>query len=192
MTGDHTFDDEWFDVIWFFDLLHFQCHTRTYSISVEICISSWSCMFIPTYRIHAKMMTCLLSYHDPLIEPLSQAHIFRHLGVIMFLLLGDVSLMFGFDSSVDLDDWDHTFDDGWFDVIWFYDLLHFRCHTGAYSVSVEICRSSWSCMFIPTYEIYAETMTYLLSYHDLLVEPFSSHSAKPTLFGIWMSSCFFF
>ena len=58
------------------------------------------------------MMTCLLSYHDPLIEPLSQAHIFRHLGVIMFLLLGDVSLMFGFDSSVDLDDWDHTFDDG--------------------------------------------------------------------------------
>ena len=69
-------------------------------------------MFIPTYRIHAKMMTCLLSYHDPLIEPLSQAHIFRHLGVIMFLLLGDVSLMFGFDSSVDLDDWDHTFDDG--------------------------------------------------------------------------------
>ena len=30
----------------------------------------------------------------------------------MLLLLGDASLMFGFDSVVDLDDWDHTFDDG--------------------------------------------------------------------------------
>ena len=29
----------------------------------------------------------------------------------MLLLLGDTSLMFGPDSVVDLDYWDHTFDD---------------------------------------------------------------------------------
>ena len=59
-------------------------------------------------------------------------------------------------------------------------------------ISIEIYRSSWSCMLIPTYEIYSKTMTCLLSYHDLLREPLLSHSVKLTLFDIWMSSCFFF
>ena len=48
----------------------------------------------------------------------------------------------------------------------------------------EIHRSSWSCMIISIYEIYTEMMTYLLSYHDPLVEPFLGHSIKPTLFDI--------
>ena len=30
----------------------------------------------------------------------------------MLLLQGDALLMFGFDSTMDLDDGDHTFDDG--------------------------------------------------------------------------------
>ena len=30
----------------------------------------------------------------------------------MFLLLGYATLIFGFDSVVDMDDWDYTFDDG--------------------------------------------------------------------------------
>ena len=63
---------------------------------------------------------------------------------------------------------------------------------GHISLSIEIYRSSWSCMLIPIYEIHAETMTFLLSYYDLLGEPLLSHSVKPTLFGVWMSSCFFF
>ena len=63
---------------------------------------------------------------------------------------------------------------------------------GHISLSIEIYRSSWSCMLIPIYEIHAETMTFLLSYYDLLGEPLLSHSVSPTLFGIWMSSCFFF
>ena len=33
-------------------------------------------------------------------------------------------------STVDLDYWDHTFDDGRFGDIWFYDLSHIWCHTG--------------------------------------------------------------
>ena len=59
-------------------------------------------------------------------------------------------------------------------------------------VSIEIYKSSWSCMLISTYEVHTKMMTYLLSYHDPLVEPFLGHSIKATLFDIKMSSCFFF
>ena len=62
---------------------------------------------------------------------------------------------------------------------------------GHISVSIEICRFSWSHMTL-TYGIHVETMTYLLSYHDLPGEPLLSHSVRPTLFDIWMPSCFFF
>ena len=47
-----------------------------------------------------------------------------YLDVIMLLLLGYASLMFGSNSVVDMDDWDYIFDDGWFDVVWFSDLLY--------------------------------------------------------------------
>ena len=52
---------------------------------------------------------------------------------------------------------------------------------GHISILVEICRSPLICMIIPTYEIHAETMTCLLSYHDPLVEPLLGHSVRPTL-----------
>ena len=42
------------------------------------------------------------------------------LDIIMLLLLGDASLMFGFVSVVDLDYQDCAFDDGWFDVTWLF------------------------------------------------------------------------
>ena len=45
-----------------------------------------------------------------------------YLDILMLLLLGDVFFMFGPDSIVDMDYWDYTFDDGWSDVIWFFDL----------------------------------------------------------------------
>ena len=66
------------------------------------------------------------------LEPSSQTHTFRHLDVIMIFLLGYAFLTCGSDSVMDVDDQDHTFDDGWFDVIWFSDLPHIWCHTGAY------------------------------------------------------------
>ena len=55
---------------------------------------------------------------------------------------------------------------------------------GHISLSVEIYRSSWSCMIISTYEICTETMTYLLSYHDSSVESLLDHSVGLTLFSI--------
>ena len=45
-------------------------------------------------------------------------------------------------------------------------------------------------MIIPRYEIHVETKMCSLSYHDPLVEPLLSHSVRPTLFCIQMSSCF--
>ena len=43
-----------------------------------------------------------------------------YLDIFMLLLLGDVSLTFGPNSVVDMDDRDCTFDDGWYDVVWFF------------------------------------------------------------------------
>ena len=135
-----------------------------------------------------RVDSTLLSYHDPpswvFFGPSRSTHIFRHLDIIMLLLVGNASLMFGSDIAMDLEYRDHTFDDRWLDVTWFSDLSHIRCHTRAYSVSDEIYRSSWSCMLIPTYGIHAKTMTFSLSYHDPSVGSLLSHLARPTLFGI--------
>ena len=98
--------------------------------------------------------------------------------------------MFGFDSAMDLDDWDHVFDDRWFDVVRFSAYSIFDSILGHISISVEIYRSSQSCILIPNYKIHAETMTYLLSYHDPPVESLLSHPVRPTFFGIQMSSYF--
>ena len=53
---------------------------------------------------------------------------------------------------------------------------------GHSSVSVESYRSSWSCMFVPTYEIHTEVMTYMLSCHDPPMEYLLGHSVRLTLF----------
>ena len=63
-------------------------------------------MLIPTYEIHAKTMTCLLSYHDPLVEPLL-GHLVR--ATLIFRCPHASSserhlLMFGPNSVVDVDD----------------------------------------------------------------------------------------
>ena len=55
-----------------------------------------------------------------------------YLDVIMLFLLGDASLMFGPNSIVDMDDWDYIFDDGWSNVVWFFNLPYIWCHIGAY------------------------------------------------------------
>ena len=85
------------------------------SFSVKIYRSSLSCMIIFTYEIHTETMTCLLSYYDPLVEPLL-GHSVRP---IFFIFRCSHASSFerrllicGFDSTVDLDDWDHAFDDG--------------------------------------------------------------------------------
>ena len=55
---------------------------------------------------------------------------------------------------------------------------------GHISLSAEICRSSWSHMILITHEIHVETMTCLLSYHDLPRDPFLGHPIRLTLFDI--------
>ena len=68
--------DGWFGAIWFSYLPHIWCHTGAYFrfdwdllIFVELHAHS-------TCEIHAEAMTCSLSYHDPLVEPLL-SHPFR-------------------------------------------------------------------------------------------------------------------
>ena len=85
------------------------------SVLVELFRSPLICMIIPTYEIHAEMMTCLLSYHDPIVEPFLGHSVKPTL--LMFRCPHASSferrlLICGFDSSRDLDDWDHAFDDG--------------------------------------------------------------------------------
>ena len=63
---------------------------------------------------------------------------------------------------------------------------------GIFPFSIEIYRSLWSHMIVLTYEIHFETMVCLLSYHDLPGKPLLSHSVRPVLFSILMSSCFSF
>ena len=43
-----------------------------------------------------------------------------YLDIIMLIIIGDILLMFGSDSVVDMDDWDYTFDDGWSNVVRFF------------------------------------------------------------------------
>ena len=77
------------------------------SLLVEIYRSSWSCMIISTYEIHTETMTCFLSYHDPLVEPLLGHSIRPTLLIFRCPHASSFErclLICGFDSAVDLDD----------------------------------------------------------------------------------------
>ena len=126
------------------------------------------------------------------LEPSSQTCIFWYFYVIMLLLPGDVSLMFGFDSTVDVDDRDHTFDDGWSDVVRFSAYSTSDSILGHISVSIKVYGSSWICMLVPTHGMHVETRTCSSFYHDDSVEPLLSHLVRPVFFDICMSSCFLF
>ena len=99
---------EMFDGSWQILYCTSDTHTVAYSLSVEIYRSSWSCMFIPTYKIHVKTMIYLLSYYDLLGESLLSHSVrpilFRRLDVIMLLILGDTFLICWPDSAADMDD----------------------------------------------------------------------------------------
>ena len=93
----------------------FDAVLRHISISVEIYRSSWSCMIISTYEIHIETMTCFLSYHGPLVEPLLGHSVRPTLLIFRCPRASSFErhlLICEFDSIVDLDDWDHAFDDG--------------------------------------------------------------------------------
>ena len=95
--------------IFLFRLRFIDLHGVAWSSSLVRCMLTW-------------WSTVILSWSPSGVSlgPLSEAHTFWHLNVIMLLLLGDTSLMFRPDSTVDIDDWDYTFNDGWSDVFWFF------------------------------------------------------------------------
>ena len=83
-----------------------------------------------------------------------------YLDITMLIFLGDTSLTFRPDSVVDLDDWGYTFDDGWFEVIQFFDLPYIYAILRHISVSIEIYRSSWSHMILTTHEMHVKLIVY--------------------------------
>ena len=126
-------------------------------------------MIIFIYEIHTETMTCLLSYHDSLVEPL----LGHSIGPTL-LIFGSPHassferhlLICGFDSAVDLDDWDHVFDD---DDLRLFDFLIYHTSDvilGHISVLVEICISPLICMTIPSYEIHVGLR---IHFHSILI-----------------------
>ena len=91
------------------------------------------------------------------LESSSKARIFRHLYVIMLLILGDVFLTFRFD----LDYGNHTFDDGWFHVTPFPTYHISNAILGHIPFSIEICISPLICMTTPNYEMDVGLMIWL-------------------------------
>ena len=74
-------------------------------------------------------------------------------------LSGDAPLIYGSDSVVDMDDLDRTFNDGWFELIWFSNLSHFWCHIGAYSLfRSRFVDPPLICMITLDFEIHIKLM----------------------------------
>ena len=74
-------------------------------------------------------------------------------------LLGYAFLICGSDSVMDSGDQDCIVDDWWFDVSWsFRPVTHSMPYWGIFALSIEICRSPWICMIIPSYDIHVRLM----------------------------------
>ena len=105
----YMFDDRWFHVICSSTYHTFDAILGHISVSIEIYGSSWSCMLIPTYKIHV----------DTMFPPWSLSGV-TQLGLHFAtprchhaFLLGDAPLIYGSDSVVHVDDLDRAFDDEW-------------------------------------------------------------------------------
>ena len=130
----------WRRMIWwhltFSNLSHIRCHTWAYFRSDEIYRSWGSCVLILICEMYVEMMIYSLSSRwflsEAYREPSSQARAFRCLDVVMLPSEGrlfDMWVWFGCRHR-------------WFELIYFFDMLHSRRHIGAYSpFSVEMWRS---------------------------------------------------
>ena len=109
----------WFFIIEYLGLISFHFY---YLITLDYITS---CVLRPPW---GHGIRCRLQ------QPLLRLHLRLGwcLDIIMLLLLGNASLTFGPDLVVDMDDWDCTFDDGWSNVVRFFDLPYIWCCTGAY------------------------------------------------------------
>ena len=124
-----VFDDRWFHATRSATYHTSDAILGHISISIEIYGSSWSCMLILICETYAEMTIYSLSSRWFLSgayrEPSRQAHAFRCLDVDMLSSEGRLFYMWDWFSCR------HR----WFEFIWFFDMLHSRCHTGAYSPS---------------------------------------------------------
>ena len=133
---DHAFDDGWFEVVRFSNLPYIWCHTGAYfrfDWDLKIFMELHAYHHLRDTRQDGDLLVILSwSSNGVSLGPFSQAHTFRHLHIIMLLLPGNTSLMFRPDLVANMDDCDCTFDDGWSDVVQFFDLPDIWCRTGAY------------------------------------------------------------
>ena len=124
-----VFDDRWFHATRSSTYHTSDAILGHISISIEIYGSSWSCMLILICETYAEMTIYSLSSRWFLSgayrEPSRQAHAFRCLDVDMLSSEGRLFYMWDWFSCR------HR----WFEFIWFFDMLHSRCHTGSYSPS---------------------------------------------------------
>ena len=87
---------------------------------------------------------------------------FRYLDIIMLLFLGDA---FWRLDPIQLWIWmtgirHLMMDDEWFEVIRFSDIPYTYAILGHISLSIEICRSSWSHMILTTHGMHDELIIY--------------------------------
>ena len=136
VNWDCTFDDGWSDVVWFF---WFTTHLMPY----------WGIFpfWLIFVDLHGVACSSPLTKYTPRRWPICYLIMISQGSLSWaiqsnphFLIFGcphafsfeRCLLICGFDSAVDLDDWDHVFDDGWFKGVRFSDITHVWCHSGAY------------------------------------------------------------
>ena len=133
---DHAFNDGSFEVVRFSNLPYIWCHTGAYfhfNWDLQIFMKLHAYPHLrDTRRDDGLLIILSWSSSEVSLRPFSQAHTFRPLHIIMLLLPGNTSLMFGPDSVANMDDCDCTFDNGWSDVVQFLDLPYIWCRIGAY------------------------------------------------------------
>ena len=75
----------------------------------------------------------------------------------------------------------------WFELIWFFDMLHFRHHTGAYSPFRSRCGDPpLICMIIPSYEIHVRL---LIRFHFVLILQGASLESFSQILTLWYNRC---
>ena len=119
----HMFEDKWFHAIWSSTYHTFRCHTGAYFGSDEIYRSWGSRVLIPIWRDVCRGWYIRYPHDDSLVEPI-ESHLVRSAlldaWMLSCFLPRDAPLIYGSDSVVYMDDLDRAFDDGWFELIWFF------------------------------------------------------------------------
>ena len=92
-----------------------------------------------------------------------------------------------------LDCQDHSFDDGWFDVTWFFWFITYSMsYWGHIPFRARFTDLHGVACLSPFARCTPRWLSICYFYDDPSVEPLWNHSAKPTFLSIWLLSCFLF